>query len=231
VAEEIKSAGGLAQAYEVDVTDSASVERLASAATNAFGGVNLVFNNAGVFTFGALERTKPADFRWVFEVNVFGSYNCMMAFLPLLRETAKGGGLAHIVNTGSENSLGVPPMGPFTAYTATKHAVLGMSDGVRRDLEGSGVGVSILCPGPVNTRLWDSASARQDRFGGPRQAPPAAAEALKNAQSPADVARITFEGIDGDEFLIVTDPEIRKFAQKRTAEIETALDLIDRRRS
>ncbi|MDH4384774.1 MAG: SDR family NAD(P)-dependent oxidoreductase [Caulobacter sp.] len=225
----IRAAGGRATAYQGDVTDLAALQVLAERVETELGGVNITFNNAGVFTAGPLDRTRPNDFDWVFEVNVRGVYNAVVSWLPALRRSAAAGKLAHIVNTGSENSIAVPTMGPFSAYTATKHAVLGMTECLRRDLKGNGVNVSIVCPGVVSTNLWNAKRARPDRFGGAKVAQATASDALDAGRSPEDTVQTLFEGLDQGEFLIVTDPRIRAFTEPRLAEVAAALDICDTR--
>jgi len=229
VAGEIEAAGGEAKAFSVDVTDLAACEALAVEASAGLGPANLVFSNAGVFSGGGIERTRPADFDWVFAVNVRGLYNVIQAFLAGLRQTAAAGDLAVFVATGSENSLALPTAGPFTAYTATKHAVLGIMDGLRRDLAGSGVATAVICPGAVQTDLWNAKRTRQAQFGGPREAPPEGAAGLKHGRTSEETAQTVFEGLDAGDFIIVTDPRVRSFTEPRLAEIAAALDACDRR--
>jgi NAD(P)-dependent dehydrogenase (short-subunit alcohol dehydrogenase family) len=229
VAQEIAAGGAVAHGFHVDVTSLDSVQALVSDVVGRFGGVNVAFNNAGVFTGGTLERTKPADFDWVFEVNVRGMFNGITGFLPALRRSAEAGQLAHMINTGSENSIGVPTVGPFSAYTATKHAVLGLTDSLRRDLEGSGIGVSLVCPGMVRTELWNAKRARPERYGGARLAPAEAAASMSEGRTARETAETAFAGLEAGEFLIITDSRIRGFAQKRLEDIARALDVCDAR--
>jgi NAD(P)-dependent dehydrogenase (short-subunit alcohol dehydrogenase family) len=227
----ITAAGGTARPYAADVTDLDGLKAVAERIEADFGRINVVFNNAGVFTSGPITRTKPEDFAWVFDVNVRGLYNAIQAFIPALERADAAGELAHVVNTGSENSVALPTMGPFTAYTATKHAVLGISDGLRRDLilQGSKIGVSIVCPGLVQTNLWNAKSTRQERFGGAREAPAEAAGSMSDGRTPEATADTVFEGLDAGEFMIITDPRIRSFTDPRLAEIAAALDTTDAR--
>jgi NAD(P)-dependent dehydrogenase (short-subunit alcohol dehydrogenase family) len=229
VAAEIAATGAQAAGFGVDVISLEQVQALAEAITQRFGGINVAFNNAGVFTGGPLERTKPSDFDWVFDVNVRGMYHGIVGFLPALRRAAAAGELAHMVNTGSENSVGVPDLGHFGAYNATKHAVLGLTDCLRRELEGSGIGVSLVCPGAVQTEIWNSKSKRHDRYGGPRAARPGAEAGLSFGRTPRETAETVFAALDAGEFLILTDPRIREHAGPRLAEIAAALDACDAR--
>jgi short-subunit dehydrogenase len=123
----------------------------------------------------------------------------------------------------------------MTAYTATKHAVLAMADGLRRDLADTGVKVSIYCPGVVNTRIWDSRAHRLEQYGGATESFPAdvvpkiVEMVARIGQDPDETARMVFDGIANGEFMIITSPIIREFAETRAAEVAAALDTMDRR--
>lgn len=233
VADEIGATGGQAIAAACDVSLLDSVRALAETARKNFGGVNLLCNNAGVFQAGAVHATDPADVRWLFEVNVFGVHHGIHVFLTLLREAAQRGEFAHILNTGSENSLGIPPHGAFGVYNATKHAILALSDNARVDLKKYGVGVSVFCPAAVNTELWNSLSHRPDRLGGPRVLPAEIAEkskaVLAHANSPDSTARVALDGVEAGDFLILPHPEVRTFTEDRIRMVQAALDQVDRR--
>lgn len=234
VAAGIVADGGTARGFAGDVTKPAALDALARAVREEWGGVNFLFNNAGVCGGTTLEGTSAADAQWILSVNVMGVFHATQAFLQLLREAAARGEPARIINTGSENSVGLPALGPTSVYTASKHAVLGLSDALRRDLQGSGIAVSVLCPGLVQTDIHDSYRNRPDEFGGEkrvseRRADMMAAMMGKMGQAPATTARICFDGIDADEFIIITDPRIRVFAERRHGEVAAALDRTDAR--
>ena len=226
--------GEAARGYQVDVTDAASLEMLARDVAQDFGGVNLLFANAGVVVGGTLEETSPQDFAWMYDVNVSGLFRTVRAFLPALLEQAANGKTARIINTGSENSVGLPVSGATTAYTGTKHAVLALSDGLRRDLKDRGVAVSILCPGIVPTNIADGRRTRPERYGGAFALPTdQAAQVMdfmnEHGRSAASTALLCCEGIERGDFIIITDPSIRGLAEPRHREVEAALDLLDRR--
>ena len=232
VADEITAMGRQAAAFQVDVSDAAAVTALAAQVAARFGTVNLLFNNAGVYAWGTLEKTKPENLAWLFNVNVFGAAYVFQAFLPLIRQADAAGQFAHVAATGSENSICAPDPanGTHTAYTASKHAVLGMTDALRRDLADTNIGVSIICPGVVSTMLWNSARVRQDRFGGPREAPPANAElTTPTARQAPEVARLALDGVAAGEFMIVTDPAIAPFAEQRRTDIANAFTALKSR--
>jgi NAD(P)-dependent dehydrogenase (short-subunit alcohol dehydrogenase family) len=134
-----------------DVTKEEDLEALRDAALAEFGAVHVVFNNAGVAS-GAAIGTPTKVWQWVIDVDLFGVIHGVNAFLPLLLEQNEG----HIVNTASLAGLGgAPGMGP---YCAAKFAVVGLSESLFHELalRGSKVGVSVLCPGFVRTRIHES---------------------------------------------------------------------------
>lgn len=136
-----------------DVTDAASIEALRDATVERFGGVHVICNNAGVGGLG--NRTwegQLAGWEWVMGVNFWGVLHGIRAFVPLLVEQDAG----HVVNTSSLAGLhGLPGFGP---YTASKHAVLAMSEGLQTELalQGSKVRVHVLCPGFLKTGIAGS---------------------------------------------------------------------------
>jgi len=226
--------GETARGYACDVTDAAALASVAQAVKRDFGGVDIVFANAGVVIGATLVDTDPREAEWLYDVNVHGVIATVQAFHPLLAERQAEKGAAHIVITGSENSLGLPLMAPSTVYTSTKHAVLAIADALRRDLKDGGIGVSIFCPGLTATSLWNGRATRQARYGGPMEMPAEQAEEIKSflsssGQDPALTARICLDGIEEGEFLIITDPGIRELAERRHREVERALDRLDSR--
>ena len=105
-------------------------------ASSHYGAVHVVFNNAGVGPAGPMLETTPADWRWIVDVNVLGVAYGVIAFGPILKKQGEG----HIINTASE--AGHVSSAMLGMYTATKHAVVGLSESLYRELEGTGVGVS-----------------------------------------------------------------------------------------
>ena len=135
-----------------DVSDVTAVERLRDEALARFGAVHVVCNNAGVA--GGAERLT--DWEWVMSVNFWGVVHGVRTFLPLLTEQGEG----HIVNTASMAGL----MPGYSPYSASKWAVVGITEGLFHQLraEGSAVGVSCLCPGWVKTAIVDSERNRPE---------------------------------------------------------------------
>lgn len=221
-AKELRAQGFDVTSHYADVVDTVSLERLADFAFDRFGAVSLLVNNAGVGAGGPLHKIKPEMWRWTFAVNVDGIYHAARAFVP--RMLAQGAP-ARIVNTASEHALGLPQRGgQITAYTASKHAVLGLSDGMRRDYAGINIAVSVVCPGLVATEIWNAARNRHGAFGGPRESPPEAAAGMAAGLTADTAAARILEGIGAGEFLILTHgADIAEVAEPRTAEVQAAL--------
>jgi NAD(P)-dependent dehydrogenase (short-subunit alcohol dehydrogenase family) len=149
--EGLKADGANVIGVATDVTNEDDVLQLRDAALAAFGAVHLIFNNAGVAA-GATIGTPTKVWNWVLGVNLDGVIHGINAFVPLFLEQNEG----HVVNTASLAGLGgAPGMGP---YCASKFAVVGLSESLFHELalSGSNVGVSVLCPGFVRTRIFES---------------------------------------------------------------------------
>lgn len=216
---ELEAQGAHAIALQLDVSDETSVVAMRDAAVKAFGTVDILVNNAGVMhATKPLFATTTADLEWVFSVNVGGVMNGIRSFVPLFIEQ---GTPAWILNTASEHSLGVPHLGGGL-YTASKHAVLGLSDVLRRELP-EYIGVSVLCPGITGTTLWKASERRQDRYGGAEAGSEQAGEAMQHIGMPVkDVAEATIRGLEAEDFFIVTHPHAVEFGKSRWDEIESA---------
>lgn len=209
-----------------DVADFESVSRAATLTAERFGAVHVLCNNAGVGGGSGVEAISPATWRWVVDVNLMGVAHGIAAFLPAMRTQGEGG---HIVNTAS--MAGLQANLGFSPYVATKYAVVGMSEGLARELAPEGIGVSVLCPGFVQTQIARSARNRPDRYG-PAVAPPpgsAAAQLAKhlaeNASAgldPSDVAARVLAAIRANELYVFTHPGMRDEVDDRFAAIDAA---------
>jgi NAD(P)-dependent dehydrogenase (short-subunit alcohol dehydrogenase family) len=211
-----------------DVTDPESVERAAAASYEAFGNVHVVCNNAGVAGGSGIDDISLDDWRWVLDVNLMGVLNGIRAFLPHIRAHGEGG---HFVNTASMAGM-LSGLG-FSPYSASKFAVVTMSEGLAMELKPFGIGVSVLCPGWVRTHIGESARNRPQRYG-PTRVPdpgtPAAAllahitESLRSGLDPAEVARLVLTAIREDELYVFTHPQMRVPMEERFAAISAAMD-------
>ena len=137
--------------HRLDVADRAAVAAFPEIVAAEHRGVDLLVNNAGVAVGGTFEQVAEEDFEWLFEINFWGVVRMTRAFLPLLRASND----ARVVNLSSVYGLVAPP--EQAAYAASKFAVRGFSEALRHELEGSGVGVSVVHPGGVATSIAEKA--------------------------------------------------------------------------
>ena len=137
--------------HKIDVADRAAVAEFPNVVAAEHPGVDVLVNNAGVAVGGTFEQVAESDFEWLFEINFWGVVRMTRAFLPLLRAS----GDARIVNLSSIYGVVAPP--EQTAYSASKFAVRGFSEALRHELEGSGVGVTVVHPGGVATAIAENA--------------------------------------------------------------------------
>lgn len=137
--------------HRIDVADRAAVAEFPDIVAAEHGGVDVLVNNAGVAVGGTFEQVSDEDFEWLFEINFWGVVRMTRAFLPLLRASED----ARIVNLSSVYGLVAPP--EQAAYSASKFAVRGFSEALRHELEGTGIGVSVVHPGGVATSIAEKA--------------------------------------------------------------------------
>jgi NAD(P)-dependent dehydrogenase (short-subunit alcohol dehydrogenase family) len=207
--DDLGAAGAEAIGVRTDVADRASVEALRDRALDRFGAVHLVHNNAGVGLGGPIWEVTEEDWRWILGVNLWGVIHGVATFTPLLIDQGEG----HIVNTASVAGLIVAPfLGP---YNATKQAVVAISETLFKDLQtlAAPVGVSVLCPGFVQTRIAESDRNRPDWA--PESDAMGAAEVQGVVQNlvdggiaPATVADRVIDAVRTNTFYILTHPEL-----------------------
>ena len=153
------------RAHTLDVTDADALRALADAIYAEEGRVDLLFNNAGIGHAALVTETELDDWRRLLEVNVMGVVNGIHAFLPRLLAQPT---VSHIVNTAS--GAGLLPHPRMAPYSASKHAVVGLSTSLAAELHGSKVKVTVLCPGVINTAIARSTLMRGDTGARHRQA-------------------------------------------------------------
>ncbi len=222
---EIAALGVRAIAVPLDVSDADAVTRAADAVEAEFGKVHIVCNNAGISLGNVrlLEMT-PAQWNWIFGVNLFGVVNGVQTFVPRIRRHGEGG---HIVNTASMAGLQVNPAIPgIGAYAMTKHGVIALSEALAMELQGSGIGVSVLCPAQVNTTLYESGSRRPERYGGSyeRDDLGAARTRSQGGLSADAVGRHVVHAIRHDEYFVFTHPDARSRVEERHARMLAGFD-------
>jgi NAD(P)-dependent dehydrogenase (short-subunit alcohol dehydrogenase family) len=204
-----------------DVSDAASVAALRQATLDRFGAVHIVCLNAGVGGGGLIADCTLKDWQWVLGVNLWGVVYGIDAFLHDLLDQGEG----HIVMTASLAGLmAAPGIGP---YNASKYAVVGIAETLRAELAGTGVGVSVLCPGFVRTNIFTSQRNRPAELTNADRKPLATRDAnedrietvLREAMSPSDVADRVLAAVRDERFWIITHPEILDPYATKTAEV------------
>jgi NAD(P)-dependent dehydrogenase (short-subunit alcohol dehydrogenase family) len=208
-AEEVAALGTETLAVTTDVSDAGSVDDLAAAAFDTFGGAHLVCLNAGVFQAGVSWKRTEADWAWVLGVNLWGPIHGVRSFMPRLVEQGEP---AHVVITASmAGMLTVAYSGP---YVVSKFAAAALAECVAHDVRAEGadhIGVSCLVPGSVDTRIGWSDRNRKDEP--PSEATAAdhvfVAEALRQmtstqGRSPDEAAEMVFAGVRAGDFWIPT---------------------------
>ena len=161
VAGAIRGEGGQAEGFPVDVTDSASLLRLAAEVEERMGGCSLLCANAGVLQMGRLDSRSEEDWEWCLSVNLLGTIRSVRAFLPQMRRQEGG---RHVVITSS--MAGLLAAGPAKGvYNTSKHAQMAYGETLRAELADEGIGVSLLLPAGTESRIAESARNRPSRLG------------------------------------------------------------------
>jgi NAD(P)-dependent dehydrogenase (short-subunit alcohol dehydrogenase family) len=198
-----------------------SVRALADRAIAEFGKVHVLCNNAGVASGGeagtAVWEVDGADWDWVLGVNFSGVLFGLQAFIPHMIGHGEPG---HVVNTASLAGL-LPGGGP---YSVSKHGVLALSEGLHRDLKlrGAAIGASVLCPGLVDTQIFDAERNRPANFGRRREAGPGAAQMqamLGSGKKPREIAEIVFDSIREERFYILPHPAWDTYVRARVEHV------------
>ena len=213
----VTARGGAAIAVRTDVTDLAQVEALADRVYREFGAADVLCNNAGVALWGALEAATHHDWQWALGVNLWGVIHGLEAFLPRMIAGKRRG---HIVNTASMAGL-VATRG-LGIYNTTKYAVVGLSETLVKDLAPHGIGVSVLCPMGVATRILDSERSRPGHLrnaSGPSVAPVALDGDTLAPEAVADMVR---SAVLENRFYVITHPEALDSIRRRFQRIERA---------
>ena len=217
----LEAEGAAVEAVPTDVSDWAAVERLEQVATEAFGKVHLLVNNAGVSSAPRpLWESSLEDWSWVIGVNQMGVVYGVKAFLPgMLRHGEPG----HVVNTAS--IAGLIANSRMNAYAVTKHAVVALSETLQLDLQeaGADIGVSVLCPAWVKTRIHKSERNRPTaERTDPAQVDAAslgAAQAIgkfvEDGLEPTDIAKTVFKATEDKRFYVLTHKPFETFIRQR----------------
>ncbi len=220
--EELRASQIKAEGVVCDVTSRDSLRAAALETIAKFGKVHLVCNNAGVGSGGPLGTVPPKDWNWVLDVNLMGVVHGVEVFAPLIQSHGEGG---HFVNTASMAGMVSPP--GMEPYCASKYAVVAISEGWAPQLAAHGIGMSVLCPGFVKTRIHESRRNRTGAYGADERQPTfdaALSSPVLTGISTEPVAARVVEALKADELYIFTHPEMRAAVEARFAAIMAAFD-------
>jgi NAD(P)-dependent dehydrogenase (short-subunit alcohol dehydrogenase family) len=213
--------GGEVLAVRTDVSKADDVEALAKRATGAFGAVHVLCNNAGIGVAGPAWTLTRADWEWILGVNLWGVVHGIRAFVPAMVERGEG----HVVNTASIAGLVSAP--GMSAYCATKHAVVGITECLHHDLTmatGGKVRASVLCPAWVKTNITESDRNRPAGLRDENAPPPSPAAQMTQAftraavaagMPPEAVAERVLEAVRDGSFWILTHSKTKGMVEKR----------------
>jgi NAD(P)-dependent dehydrogenase (short-subunit alcohol dehydrogenase family) len=209
-----------------DVRSLDDSQRLRNATLERFGSVHVVCLNAGVAPVGPLLETPAEVWDWVFDVNVRGVVHGALTFAPLLAEQGAG----HIVCTASVAGLMDTPTLP--PYGVSKHAVVGLAGGMRRELAERGVGVSVLCPGLIATRIFESERNRPAGMDDPSDDNPmskAFRDMIVDGAPPAQVADVVYQAVVDNQFFVFPTRDLDEMIEGRLADIRQGMEWRDAR--
>jgi NAD(P)-dependent dehydrogenase (short-subunit alcohol dehydrogenase family) len=216
----LRESGADVMAFLLDVTDREAWARAAREVPAAMGPVQLLVNNAGVSTLGLpFAEIGPAMWDRVVAINLTGAYNGVHYFAEGMRAAGAG----HIVNTSSAGGLlGFPLLAP---YSTTKFALIGFSESLRAEFADDGIGVTVLCPGSVRSRLWRT--SRPVRGLPDTDTPPddISAQTARATMEPYEVGRRTLAAVVADEPYVFTHPEYRSAVIERHERLLHAFDV------
>ncbi len=234
-AEELSASGNNSiLAVKTDVSVEAEIDALASKAIAEFGAVHLLFNNAGVGGSGNAWTATKKDWDWVLGVNLWSVIYGVGKFVPIMLEQDTE---CHIVNTASVAGL----LGGSTnaGYSVTKHGVVALTENLHGDLKqvSTKVKTSVLCPGFVNTNIYDSGRNRPAHLENAEPAPEPDAEraamiemfreVLRNGMQPEQLAEIVFDGIRNERLYILTHEHFNDMIKQRAENITTGTNPVD----
>ncbi len=219
--ESLRAAGAVAESHKLDVRQGDAFEEWAKDVFSRHSQVNLFFNNAGVLVDGKSWERSEADWRWNLDVNIMGVVNGIRAFVPLmLTQNAEG----RVINTSSIGGLvgGGQFMGP---YQGSKHAVAAITETLHQELklEAAPISASCLCPGEVDTGIWESDRLREGNnelhSTEEQEFHDFVAGMVADGLSPDEFAARVWQGIDAEKFWIFPQSDFKSMYQARAESV------------
>ncbi|HMB60417.1 MAG TPA: SDR family oxidoreductase [Xanthomonadales bacterium] len=199
---EFKTPAARSFSFRLDTTCDSDWEALYQEVKQRWGGVDVLVNNAGVAAAGLCEETSLEDWQWVLDVDLMGVVQGCHRFVPMFRQQAEQGRKAHIVNIAS--FAGLSGMPGISAYGTAKAGVVALSEHLRSELKEQGIGVTVVCPAFVKTRLLETF-----RFQHPAQKDRVQRWMEHSGVTADDVARDVMKAIRKNRFLLLTHPSTR----------------------
>ena len=213
-----------AHAVMCDVRHLDEMVHLADEAFRLLGGVDIVFSNAGIVVAGPIAQMTHDDWRWVIDIDLWGSIHAVEAFLPRLLEQGTGG---HIAFTAS--FAGLVPNAGLGTYTVAKYGVVGLAETLAREVKDNGIGVSVLCPMVVETKLVSNSERIRGADYGLSSTPvvtsaPGPVPAQDHSLSVDEVARLTADAILANRLYILPHEAARASVRRRFERIDRTFD-------
>ncbi|MCL6417749.1 SDR family NAD(P)-dependent oxidoreductase [Aestuariirhabdus sp. Z084] len=226
----LRESGAKVLSVTMDVADLEQWSGLAEQTIERFGKVHMLVNNAGVGgSAGPIEQTDNKDWSWVLDVNLMGVVYGTQTMVPLMKQHGEGGWLINVASMAG--MIGVPMAG---AYTATKVAVVGMSESWYAELQPHNIQVSVLCPAFVKTRINLSTRNKQGQYKGDADQHESSAagkamaahmqQVIDKGLAPEIVGERVVEAVKGKELYIFTHPNYRVVVQNRFKAIDAAFE-------
>ena len=211
---ELEEQGHSVLGIQLDVSEEKAVQDALEKAQAHFGNVHVLCNNAGVGSVLKWEEQSYEMVQWVMNVNFGGVFHGIRTFIPHMKEHGEGG---HIINTASIlGHIAAPQLG---LYCASKYAVVALSESLRIELQGSGIGISLLCPGWVVTNIMKADRHRDDTPLVDEERKAQLEEEIAQGLTPESVALQVVEAIKENRFYVFTNPETKPAIQARYHEI------------
>ena len=225
----LAGAGDRVHAVDLDVTDRAAMQRAAEETERVFGKVHVIVNNAGVGVFGGLSKATYDDWDWGMGVNVNGVFNGIHTFLPRIQAHGEGG---QVIATSSV--AGIIAHGGTGVYSTSKFAVVGMMEALRNELADTNIGVSVFCPGLVNTDIGDSNRNRPNTLADSAFKPDPKMMAKMRSQmkamrgpppgmDPLEAGQRVLRGMQNNDLYILTTPELESEIEARGEAVVAAI--------
>jgi len=220
----VRALGGEAIGIPTDVSKKESVDAAAEQIVRAFGKIHVAMNNAGVVLRGLPMTDVPDEgWNWVLGVNLYGVIHGIQSFVPRIRAHGEGG---HVINTASMAGLHVGNR-QTGVYSASKFAVVALTEALEKDLAGTNIGVSVLTPAAVATDIYEHSAVLRSGIGGPNPFAKTPAD-IAAGLAPDDVGARVLAGIRAGQFYLITHPDTRSWIAERYRRVMAAYDFAER---